>query len=140
MKLATALSHEVLRNLASFLPFKIEENKALCDRYEKLHCDVVACKQFVEIGDTGYEFKSGFNVSQFDDELFIQLQEIGFEHNACPLSVAIALVLLPKMIEAGVQKLTESPNRIREAAMSRAVKINEILKERQKNGMLSYHE
>ena len=140
MELAKALSHEVLRNLASFLPFKIEENKALCDRYEKLHYDVIAYRQFVEIGDTGYEFKSGFDISQFDDELFIQLQEIGFEHNACPLSVAIALVVLPRMIEKGVQKLTESPSQIRQMAVSRATKINEILKERQKNGMLSYRE
>ena len=139
-KLAEVMAHQVLTNLSSLLPFKIEENRALCDRYEKLHYEVLACKEFVRVGTGGYEFVKGFNVADFDDELYLQLKEIAYAWNACPASVAIALVVLPRLIESGVRRVTSSPGGVEEVCKTRAVRINQILKERQRKGLFDYLE
>lgn len=139
-KLAEVMAHQVLTNLSSLLPFKVEENRALCDRYEKLHYELLSHTDFVRVGSEGYEFVKGFNVTDFEDELYLQLQEIAYAWNACPASVAIALVVLPRLIESGVKRVTSSPGGVTEICRTRAVRINEILKERQRKGGFDYQE
>ncbi len=137
--LAKAMSNQVLTNLLSFLPCKIKENEALCERYERMYDKVVAT-DFVTKARDGWVFNSGFSFADFGDELYLQLLEMSVVWNASPFSVAKALVVLPAMIEAAVKKLTSESGGVDQASKNIARSYQEICKKKQAQRGFDYDE
>ena len=108
LDLAKKISGEIIANSNSCLPFKVEENLALLDRYEYLRKSLLDAGVASPTPD-GWAFKAGLDLAELDGTLLMQITELAVVWKASPSAIIKSLVILPEMLEASIGEIQRYP-------------------------------